>query len=125
MRRRFVYLAGAIWQEPDPLTWRRHAAQILPDGWAAIDPNATEMELDKAQSIIRDDLSNILRCDAVLAKVERPSWGTAMELFFAQQHRIPVIGWGDAKLPLSPWLDFTLHSHVIKLESAMRILEAM
>lgn len=61
----------------------------------------------KPTELVELDYSHILKCRAILARVVRPSWGTAMELAFARRHNIPVIVW-MAKYRegarISPWL---------------------
>jgi nucleoside 2-deoxyribosyltransferase len=106
---RKVYLAGAIFGLSDRgQNWREQAIALIPVGWEAINPNVVELDKVNAADIINGDYQTILGCDAVLARVRNPSWGTAMELAFAMQHHIPVIGWPfdrPAVLPnFSPWL---------------------
>jgi nucleoside 2-deoxyribosyltransferase len=108
-----VYLAGPITEDADPRTWRENVAAQLPPGWQAIDPVKIEFALRNPREIVDTDLTAIEECDAVLALVDRPSWGTAMEIFYSHELGIPVIGWMPKPngRPLSPWL--TLHCNVI------------
>jgi nucleoside 2-deoxyribosyltransferase len=114
-----VYLAGAIWGVEDPVTWRQNIAIRLPEGWEAVDPTQIELFVEdehleeNAHRIVEADLSAIETCDAVLARVDHPSWGTAMEMFYAHSRHIPVIGWnprGDSisaragKTTVGPWV---------------------
>ena len=103
-----VYLGGAIFQADDPVTWRVGIIDSLPVGWEAVDPvtfdiNAT---LENAHEVVARDLRAIDGCDAVFANVCRPSWGTAMEIFYASQCGRPVIGWASnlRRKDISPWL---------------------
>ena len=41
---------------------------------------------------------------AVLVSISIPSWGTAMEVFYAHSLGIPVIGWNPEEKPFGPWL---------------------
>ncbi len=105
-----VYLAGAIWGVKDPATWRRDVTAQLPEGWEAINPMDLELFVDNEDAnpelVVERDLHAIEECDAVLALITQPSWGTAMEVFFAHEMGIPVIGWNprpDGR-PVGPWL---------------------
>jgi len=104
-----IYLAGAIWGVEDPVTWRRKLADRLPQGWEAIDPTQIELfvenehEEEKAREIVSADLNAIQTSNAFLARIDRPSWGTAMEMFYAYNLRIPVIGWIPNREAVSEW----------------------
>ena len=104
-----IYLAGAIWGIEDPVTWRRKLTAQLPEGWETIDPTQIELfvenedEDEKACEIVEVDLAAIRMSDAFLARIDRPSWGTAMEMFYAYNLRIPVIGWIPHGEAVSEW----------------------
>jgi nucleoside 2-deoxyribosyltransferase len=105
-----VYLAGPIHGVKDPHTWRRYVIDKLPDGWAALNPLDIERFVhgDDAAALVQTDLNYICKCDALLALVDTPSWGTAMEIRFAKTWGIPVIGWkpsGNVDR-VSPWLEY-------------------
>lgn len=105
-----IYLAGAIWGVVDPITWRRKLTSQLPEGWEVIDPTQIELFVDNevdyesAQKLVSGDLRAIESCDVMLALLNTPSWGTAMEIFYANQLGIPVIGWNPEGKPVGPWL---------------------
>jgi nucleoside 2-deoxyribosyltransferase len=111
-----IYLAGAIRNTDDATTWRRDAASQLPD-WDVIDPTRLEQFIEdqhaeeNARKIVRDDLRAVESSNVVLALVDMPSWGTAMEIFYASQLKIPVIGWNPGNNPVSPWL--MVHCNII------------
>jgi nucleoside 2-deoxyribosyltransferase len=113
-----IYLAGAIWGIKDPFTWRKHAALDLPD-WEIIDPTKTELfvenehEDENARKVVADDLRAIESCNAVLAMISEPSWGTAMEMFYAYQLKIPVIGWNPwpGGRTVGPWIK--VHCNIV------------
>lgn len=97
-----IYLAGAITDIVDPTSWRRAVTKQLPDGWEAVDPTLFKYEDDN--ELVAGDLKAIENCDAVLALINTPSWGTGMEIFYANQLKIPVIGWNPSERLISPWV---------------------
>src|SRR3954466_1897590 len=102
---RNVYLAGQMFGLPDRgQGWRELAIELMPDGWVAINPMLVELEKTDPEALIRADLASIMSAHAVIARVETPSWGTAMELMFCRQFGIPVIGWKLVQGDISPWL---------------------
>jgi len=110
-----AYLAGAIFREIDPMSWRRRAAKLMPEGWEAVNP----LDMQKAWELTPDELVKrdymlIQESQAIVAYVNKPSWGTAMELAYAKRINIPVIGWTPRPLIrrlLNPWL--VAHCHKI------------
>jgi len=117
-----LYLAGAIQNASDPITWRRSLTSKMPEGWEVVDPTQIELFVgeedneEAARRIVTNDFNAIRKCDAVLALVNIASWGTGMEILFAYQLRIPVIIWSPNNKPVGPWLQF--HSTVILSEFA-------
>ena len=105
-----VYLAGAIHGVEDPITWRQDVTYLLPTGWEAVDPMQIELFVENedadenARKVVEVDLAAIRECDAVLVSIGIPSWGTAMEVFYAHSLGIPVIGWNPEEKPFGPWL---------------------
>jgi nucleoside 2-deoxyribosyltransferase len=100
-----VYLAGAIYGQADPGGWRDTVSHSLPAPWKAVNPLDLEVDIEKPSEVVDTDLAAILGCKAVIAKVDEPSWGTGMELFFAKRLGLPVIGWTVGKHNgASPWL---------------------
>lgn len=105
-----VYLAGAIWNVEDPISWRRSVTNQLPKGWEAIDPTQIELFVadehveENARRVVEVDLRAIETCDVMLALISIPSWGTAMEIFYANQLKIPVIGWNPTETSIGPWV---------------------
>ena len=82
-------------------------ASRLPVGWKGINPLDIERYAGgDPYKIVRSDLDTIADCAALLALIDEPSWGTAMEIRLAYERGIPVIGW-QAKTSghsVSPWL---------------------
>lgn len=107
MTPRLVYLAGAIMGEADCAEWRDHVVSHLPRNWVALNPLDVETSRMTCVEVVRCDYQLILRSSAVIAYVGVRSWGTAMEIAFAKQHGIPVVGWKGRKPPdyvESKWL---------------------
>lgn len=100
-----VYLCGGIngLSDADAKDWREYAKVRLPE---TIDPMRRDyrgVEHEDPEAIIDGDLEDIDWCDAVLAMCMRPSWGTAMEIFYAKNiARKPV--YIVAPENCSPWL---------------------
>jgi nucleoside 2-deoxyribosyltransferase len=117
-----VYLAGPIFGVEDPDTWRNDVAAQLPKGWEAVNPLKIERYAagtrNQAHRIVENDLLALENVDAVLALVDEPSWGTAMEIFYASSIAVPVIGWQPKHngRPNSPWLQ--LHCTLITSDFA-------
>ncbi len=105
-----VYLGGAVWGIADPIVWRAQFAKKLPEGWEAVDPVKDGVfagdinDVEGAQAVVSRDLKLIAGCDAFLALVNVPSWGTGMEIFFAHQLRIPIVAWNPGGKQMSAWL---------------------
>lgn len=100
-----AYLAGAMTGlEDHGNTWREEAIKMTPAGWRFINPSELEHDKIIPLNLINGDLSVLLSCHAVLAKIDEKSWGTAMEICHATQHHILVIGFGKLPRPASIWL---------------------
>jgi len=115
-----VYLAGAITDCPDPVSWRLQAKALLPPGWYALDP----MEYDTtgiAEDTIKIDLRLIDRSRAIVVRADIPSWGAGMELFYAKKKKIPVYAFAAPK-HRSLWLTAHVTTFYDTLEQAMNRL---
>ncbi len=106
-----LYLAGGIWGVKDPYSWRDGATRYLPEGWEACDPlkltGGAWKEGDDPEALVETDLTAIEKSEALLCRIDQPSWGSAMELFYAHELCIPTIGIRLDKqhdLPPGPWL---------------------
>ncbi len=81
------------------------------------------VEDQNVDAIVRGDLVDVIESDVILANAARPSWGTAMEVFFAHSIGRPVVAVvGDG--PVSPWLRH--HSgHIVRsLPDACSLIRA-
>lgn len=119
-----IYLAGAITHSPDPSGWRERARVYLEkDGWEVLNPLDWEVKTWTAAEIIRLDYTLIMQSTAIICDCGLPSWGTAMELAYAGQHRIPVFGFKVAN-HISPWLEYHLFKRSKQLEKAIEQLNS-
>lgn len=118
MERFQIYLAGPCGNEPDEgMGWREKAATIFNDHVESneykivvVDPTkyftyADRKDHETDKQIKQFYLSQILRSNVVLCALDRSkmSPGTAQEIQFAVDHKIPVIGWG--REDIYPWLE--------------------
>ncbi|HYE84948.1 MAG TPA: nucleoside 2-deoxyribosyltransferase [Vicinamibacterales bacterium] len=103
-----TYLCGGIngLSDADCRDWRESAKSLLET--ETLDPMRRDYrgrEAECVNEIVQGDLADIRASDLVLVNAVRPSWGTAMEVFFAHSIGKRVIAWtGDARV--SPWLRF-------------------
>lgn len=120
-----VYLAGPIHgcSDAECMQWRRQANELLgTHGFSCVDPMFRDYrgrEEHTADSIVKEDLGWIEASDIVLVNANRPSWGTAMECYYATSTGKTVIAFTSATA-ISPWL--RAHTTVIfyTLENACR-----
>lgn len=102
-----VYLCGGInkLSDSDAKDWRREATLALADH-KTLDPMRRDyrgVEAQSVTSIVNGDLADIGESDIILVNAQRPSWGTAMEIYHAALHGKHVVAFGAGEHP-SPWL---------------------
>jgi nucleoside 2-deoxyribosyltransferase len=119
-----VYLAGAIFGLADRgQTWREQIIPMLPTDWEAVNPNTVELDKVNPKDLVEGDYETIRGCQAIIARIRNPSWGTAMELAFAKSINVPVIGFPFLRPPLpwaySPWLIHHVAFYAQSLEHAV------
>ncbi len=83
-----IYLCGPIMDEKDgeARTWRVVAKQELGGNFVILDPmrrNFKDREVDSANEIVEFDLQDLRDADIILVNYNKPSIGTAMEVFYA------------------------------------------
>lgn len=114
-----IYLAGNIKDnEKEAESWRRKLKAQFPFNLILfIDPlernrinKSFKIDFYRPNEIVRLDKQDILNSDIVLAKVDKPTFGTAMEICFAYENKIPVILVSKIE-DMSPWLKY----HVDKI----------
>lgn len=69
--------------------WRKAAAEELGDSFILLDPmrrNFQDRAVDSANEIVEFDLQDIRSADLLLVNYNKPSIGTAMEVFYASQN---------------------------------------
>lgn len=109
-----VYLCGGIngLSDADCNNWRDYAREHLK--CETIDPMRRDyrgVEDQHIADIVAGDLADIDECDFVLANCTRPSWGTAMEIYYAWTRSKRIYAIVKEGMPISPWLRF--HSTVL------------
>lgn len=83
-----VYLSGPIMDahEGQARQWRETAKQLLGKHFILLDPmrrNFKDREVDSANEIVEFDLQDVRDADILLVNYDKPSIGTAMEVFYA------------------------------------------
>lgn len=107
---RTIYLCGPIngRTDEDAKGWR----EIVKERWNGncLDPmrrdyRGRELEPGIAAEIVAGDIEDIQASDAILVFFDKPSVGTAMEVFYAKHTLGKIVVVIDASdKPLSPWL---------------------
>lgn len=104
---KLVYLCGGInaLSDAECTTWRERCKQLLGED-QCLDPMRRDYrgkEDQHVEEIVRGDLEDIDNSAILLVNATRPSWGTAMEVFYAATAGKRVVAFvGDARV--SPWL---------------------
>jgi nucleoside 2-deoxyribosyltransferase len=83
-----IYLCGPVMDESDGKAreWRELAKAKLSGDFTLLDPmrrNFKDREVDSANEIVEFDLQDVRDADIVLVNYNKPSIGTAMEVFYA------------------------------------------
>lgn len=121
-----TYLCGGIngLSDADCRDWRDVAKGLLQTD--TLDPMRRDYrgrEHDYWREIVALDLEDIDACDFVLVNATRPSWGTAMEVFYAHQAEKVVVAWigpfGHQCGGPSPWLRYHCDALYDSLEAAV------
>ena len=85
---RKIYLCGPIMDEHEGIAreWRDTANKALGRHFTMLDPmrrNFKDREVDSANEIVDFDLQDVREADIILVNYNKPSIGTAMEVFYA------------------------------------------
>lgn len=107
---RTIYLCGAIngCTDSEATDWREKVKRELYGRYEFLDPMRRDYrgcEDENVNAIVRGDIADIEASDVLLVAAGRPSWGTAMETWYAARlgsKRIEVVCSGR----VSPWLRF-------------------
>ncbi|MFH0908652.1 MAG: nucleoside 2-deoxyribosyltransferase domain-containing protein [bacterium] len=83
-----IYLSGPIMDEHEghARTWREQAKKLLDHDFTLLDPmrrNFKDREVDSANEIVEFDLQDVREADIIVVNYNKPSIGTAMEIFYA------------------------------------------
>ena len=122
-----TYLCGGIngLSDADCRDWREVAKAQLRT--ATLDPMRRDYrgkEDANFREIVAYDLEDIDACDYVLVNATKPSWGTAMEVFYAFQSDKYVVVWVGTGTRVSPWLRYHCAEIRESLESACDAINA-
>ena len=119
-----IYLAGGIngLSDADAKDWRARAtASLVAAGHTVLDTMSRDYrgkEAGNAAEIVENDILDIKQCGAVVAMCERPSWGTAMEIWFMHTGGIAVHAVCSSPNP-SPWLVYCCAAIYSSLDAAV------
>lgn len=121
-----VYLCGPIMNKTDDECkgWRAIATKALPD---VLDPMRRDFrgnERHNAFKIVSGDKEDIRKSDVVLAMCEEPSWGTAMEIMYAQSIGLMVVS-VCSKATRSPWVTYHSVTVLDDLDSAIEFIRGL
>lgn len=117
-----VYLCGAINGKTDAECndWRARAKQLLGESFRTLDPMRRDYrgrEDECYAEIVSGDLDDLDASDFILVNAAAPSWGTAMEVFYAYTEGKKVVAFTAAPR-VSPWLRQCCHFIGDSLERA-------
>lgn len=121
-----TYLCGGIngLSDSDCRDWREFAKAQLTT--PTLDPMRRDYrghEAERFREIVALDLEDIDVTDFVLVNATRPSWGTAMEVFYAHQSEKYVVAW-VGQGAVSPWLRYHCAEIHESLENACAAINA-
>jgi nucleoside 2-deoxyribosyltransferase len=111
MPARKIYLCGPIMDEVDgqARAWRSRARELLSGSFVLLDPmrrNFKDREVDSANEIVEFDLQDVRDADILLVNYNKPSIGTAMEVFYASHvlHKFVIAFSPFAFQECNPWM---------------------
>src|SRR5271157_213969 len=131
-----IYLSGGIKDltDDEAYGWRREVEKYYQSfPVQVITPTRLEYRPDMSVELacrwlVKRDKQSIINSDIVLAHCPKPSWGTAMELIFAQENGVWVITVCLDENP-SPWLlahsDVMVRSFTEAHKEILRVVEEM
>lgn len=110
-----IYLAGPIngCTNEEVHGWRDYLTARLSD-FDILSPVVRDYrgkEAENVADIVEGDKRDIDQSDVVIAYCPKPSVGTSMEVFYANQTGTFVIVWAPHGAPVSPWLRY--HSDAV------------
>lgn len=123
-----VYLCGGIngLTDEQAAGWRDLTKATLTGKFEFLDPMRRDyrgIEDQHVEEIVKLDLEDIDNSDIILCNCARPSWGTAMEIFYsaycADKYIISIVPKGQK---ISPWLKYHSTEIVSTLEEAWELM---
>lgn len=106
-----IYLCGPIMDEKEghARAWREEAKQRLGGSFQLLDPmrrNFKDREVDSANEIVEFDLQDVRDADLLLVNYNKPSVGTAMEVFYAAHvlHKFVIAFSPFSFAECNPWM---------------------
>jgi len=130
MPKKVIYLAGAIngCSDSECKDWREAAKRHLEPQFETLDPMRRDYrgrEDDCVNEIVEGDLVDIGCSHLILASCPKPSWGTAMEIFYsARSLGTPVVAMMPLDVAVSPWLRYHTLQIVHSLDEAIAFIRA-
>lgn len=109
--------------------WRKTATKKLGRTFALLDPmrrNFKDREVDSANEIVEFDLQDIRNADLLLVNYNKPSIGTAMEVFYAS-HNLGkfVVAFSQFSFKdSSPWMVRYCTKILPTLEDSIRYIQS-
>lgn len=124
-RKKKIYLCGPIMDEVDghARAWREAAKELLGRDFILLDPmrrNFKDREVDSANEIVEFDLQDVRDADIILVNYNKPSIGTAMEVFYASHvlHKFVIAFSPFSFKDCNPWMVRYCTKILPSLESA-------
>lgn len=111
MKKIRIYLGGTIYNEAPDCNWKDTLKKLLPDDmYECFDPDPSE---DPELYMVARDKAEISNCDVLVAYIQKPSFGTAMEIMYASLlHTKPIFVINPNGMMCGDlWLE--AHSHLI------------
>ncbi|MBP7274929.1 MAG: nucleoside 2-deoxyribosyltransferase [Kiritimatiellae bacterium] len=122
---RKIYLCGPIMDEHEgqARAWRELARERLRIAFTLLDPmrrNFKDREVDSANEIVEFDLQDVRDADIILVNYNKPSIGTAMEVFYASHvlHKFVIAFSPFSFQESNPWMVKYCTKILPSLESA-------
>ena len=126
-----IYLCGPIMDEQGGVAreWRKIVAKKLAHSFILLDPmrrNFKDREVDSANEIVEFDLQDIRNADLLLVNYNKPSIGTAMEVFYAAHHLGKfVVAFSPFTFKASsPWMVRYCTKILPSLDASIRYIQA-
>ena len=124
-----IYLCGPIngRSDEDCNGWRIKAKALLAE-FDTLDPMRRDyrnIEMVAAHQIIQNDKDDIDSSEGVLVYFDSPSFGTAMEIFYAFQEGLKVVAVNASGVSHSPWVEVHTHAITTDLPEGCEILRGL